>query len=381
MSSPRPAPIGCDPDPHRPRRGEDHHRIPPRRIDVAAHRRSAGGGRRRVPSPGDAGPDRKITLAVEDLAELTELPAADLTTVVDRLAAPDLHILRRVTAPESTTLVRADLPRRPRPSDQRLASSLHRARRDHELLEAKVETERIQKEQAQAESEIATERAAHERKRRKRAVMGLVVAVSALVVTLIGGLLYAVNESRRTAPGPRRRRAGSNRRDGEPELSVVGHRSGRDRVAGSLTHVRSPHQCLDRAASERGVAGPRNRSRAPRELGDLSRRRRSRVGWIRRHRPDVGSAWEDITPDGFNDQGDDDPAVALAVAEHDGRSLLLIGRSKGQVDVRDVTDPEPAQPSSGASGGAAGPRITSSAIPRAMAPHDTTDEASDTRDR
>ena len=141
----------------------------------------------------------KIALAVEDLVELTELPAADLTTVVDRLAAPDLHILRRVTAPESTELIRHEIfhDALARPiSDWRRRFT---TRRDHELLEAKVEAERVQKEQAQAESEIATERAAHERKRRKRAVVGLVVAVSALVLTLLGGLVYAINESRESS--------------------------------------------------------------------------------------------------------------------------------------------------------------------------------------
>ena len=289
----------------------------------------------------------KIALAVEDLAELTELPAADLTTVVDRLAAPDLHILRRVTAPESTELVRHEIfhDALARPiSDWRRRFTAHR---DHELLEAKVEAERIQKEQAQAESEVATARAAHERKRRKRAVMGLVVAVALLVISLVAGavvLRAALPREQRSGRGDVER--GSNRRDGEPELSDVSGWTGRDRVAGALTHVRSSQQCVDGSPGERCAAGPRIRSpSAPSRSVHVPRRRRARLGRIGRHRQDVGSATGRTSPrTGSTTRASDDAIAALAVAEHDGRSLLA-GRperpadEQGTVDVWDVTDP------------------------------------------
>ena len=51
----------------------------------------------------------KIALAVEDVAELSGVPADDLAAVMRRLAAADLHILRRVAIPDAPDVARYEI--------------------------------------------------------------------------------------------------------------------------------------------------------------------------------------------------------------------------------------------------------------------------------
>ena len=141
----------------------------------------------------------KIALTVEDLAELSGLPAEELGPMLRRLAAADLHILRPVVLRDSPDRARFEIfhDALARPIlDWRARYA--RAREDAELA-AELEHERAERERAQGQALEAAKREARERKRRRLAVAGLIIAIVALLASTIGFSVVRTRDANRTA--------------------------------------------------------------------------------------------------------------------------------------------------------------------------------------
>ncbi len=130
----------------------------------------------------------KIALSARDLADLAEIPKADLEPVLRHLSSPKLHILRPIAPREGRGEPLYEI------FHDALAGPIVKWRRGVEELErgARLRREREEKERAQREAEEAEARAASERKRKRIALVALGVAVAALV---IGALVFAVTQA------------------------------------------------------------------------------------------------------------------------------------------------------------------------------------------
>lgn len=130
----------------------------------------------------------KIALTAADLAELTELPVAEIEPVLRHLSSPQLHILRPVVSHDEDAEPRFEI------FHDALAEPIRdwRARIEAEESEARRRRERAEKEEAQRAAAEAERQAAWERQRKRLAQALLAVAVLAL---LAGAVVFAIRQS------------------------------------------------------------------------------------------------------------------------------------------------------------------------------------------
>jgi WD40 repeat protein len=126
----------------------------------------------------------KIALTAKDLADLCELPLAEIEPVLQHLSAPALHILRPVVAEDEQGEPRFEI------FHDALARPIvdWRTRVEDEERDARVARERIEKERAQQAAAEAERREARERNRKRLALGLLGLAVAALLVGILAAL-------------------------------------------------------------------------------------------------------------------------------------------------------------------------------------------------
>jgi WD40 repeat protein len=129
----------------------------------------------------------KIALTAKDLADLSELPVAEIEPVLRHLSSPGLHILRPVVSEDGRGQTRFEI------FHDALARPIvdWRTRVEEAEIEARVVREREEKEQAQRAAAEAERRAASEQQRKRLALALLGVAV---LVLLVGAAYFAIDQ-------------------------------------------------------------------------------------------------------------------------------------------------------------------------------------------
>jgi WD40 repeat protein len=285
----------------------------------------------------------KIALTVEDLAELSGLSVEALGPMLRRLAAADLHILRPVVLRDSPDRARFEIfhDALARPIlDWRARYA--RAREDAELA-AELEHERAERERAQEQALEAAKREAHERKRRRLAVAGLIIAIVALLASTIGFSVVRTRDANRTATDEKALRQAadsaslildSSRTLGPSFVALAGLEASR------LSSKSFAARNLVLGALQSNVAMPTiavGHTRAVLALAFVSDSvlaSGSADGSIRlwdSHGVPIGR------PLSYGNGG---VVSSVAVGSHSTRSLLAAGRGDGSVELWNVDDPQ-----------------------------------------
>ena len=149
----------------------------------------------------------KIALTVEDLVDLSGLPERTVGPMLRRLAAADRHILRPVVLRDSPERAKLrDLPRRTRAPILDWRTRYARQKLDVEVA-AQLEAERTQHDTPRRKRTTLRHASDRERRLKRLAVVGLVVAVVALLAVGLGAL-YALSLKRTADTRHRTRRFG-----------------------------------------------------------------------------------------------------------------------------------------------------------------------------
>jgi WD40 repeat protein len=129
----------------------------------------------------------KIALSVDDLAELSGYPAAEIAPVLRHLSSPQLHILRPVVFEADDSEPRFEI------FHDALAEPIRewRVKVEEEERSARRERERAEKEKAQRAAAAAEQEAQRERQRRRLAQALLALAILAL---LGGAAFFALRQ-------------------------------------------------------------------------------------------------------------------------------------------------------------------------------------------